>query len=371
MRVLILGGYGNTGFYIAKLLLKETDVYVVIAGRNEIKAKTAANKLNLEFETERAKFEIVDASNKESCLKFFATVDFVIVASSTIEYVQNVAEAALECNIDYLDTQLSSKEKLEFLNSIKTQIKSQNRVFITDGGYHPGLPAAMIRYSALKFDKLIKANAFAYMQINWKELKFSDATREEFILELRDFNPLVFKNKKWQKLKMSDAPKFDFESDFGKRVCFPMMMEELKLLPEQIENLEETGFYIAGFDWFTNLITMPLGMVLLKVAPNLSKRFVGKLFEFGTNNFVKPPFGVQITVIAEGEKDGKKKNIRMTLYNDDGYYLTAVPVVAAIKQYLSGKLNKPGLHIQANFVEPVEYFEDIAKLNGSINIEEI
>jgi saccharopine dehydrogenase (NAD+, L-lysine-forming) len=40
-KVLILGGYGNTGFLIAKLRLQESDVQLVIAGRNLSRAQQA------------------------------------------------------------------------------------------------------------------------------------------------------------------------------------------------------------------------------------------------------------------------------------------------------------------------------------------
>lgn len=362
MKILIIGGYGNTGYNLAQLLLQETDVEIILAGRNLKKAEEKSIELNEKYEGSRASAIEVDASNYESCLAVFKLVDFVVAASSTIEYVKNVADAALECGIDYLDTQLSSIQKLNYLFSIEEKIKAEGRIFITDGGYHPGLPAAMIRLAALNFDKLTKANIYAYMQINWKELEFSSATREEFILELSEFNPLIFKDKKWQKMPMSKAPRYNFGSKFGENMCVPMLMKEIELLPSQISTLKETGFYISGFDWFTNYITMPIGMIILKIVPKLAKKFVGKLFEFGTNTFTKPPFGVKLVLEAEGIKNNELKKETISIEHNDGYYLTAVPVAVCIKQYLDGIIKEKGLYTQGNVVEPQAFIKEILRL---------
>lgn len=41
----------------------------------------------------------------------------------------------------------------------------------------------------------------------------------------------------------------------------------------------------------------------------------------------------------------------------DNYAITALPVVACIKQYLNGDIRRPGLWTQAEIVEPVSFKE--------------
>ncbi|MEW6698667.1 MAG: hypothetical protein ACOY9Y_08880 [Bacillota bacterium] len=51
---LMLGGYGTTGRLLARLLLQETDVRLVLAGRGAEKAEGAALEFNRLFEGNRA-----------------------------------------------------------------------------------------------------------------------------------------------------------------------------------------------------------------------------------------------------------------------------------------------------------------------------
>ena len=369
LRILILGGYGNTGFLIARLLLQECDVHLVIAGRNLSRAQRAADELNREFHTDRVSSKQVDATSTNSLEAAFEGVNIVVVASSKIDYARNVSDLALEAGADYLDVQLSSPAKLAVLNSLREKIERKGRCFITDGGYHPGVPAAMVRYAATKFDTLEVANISAAFQLNWKELQFSESTTSEFIDELKNFNPLVLKNKKWIKMSMKELPKFDFGELFGERYCPPMFLEELRSLPNAIPSLSETGFYIAGFNWMTDYIIMPIAFAAFKMFPEKAKRPTGKLLSWGLKNFSKPPFGAIIQLEAKGLKDKQNSFMHMRLTHDDAYVLTAVPVVACLLQYLNGSIRRPGLWFQANLVEPTQFFRDIERLGVGITFK--
>ena len=57
----------------------------------------------------------------------------------------------------------------------------------------------------------------------------------------------------------------------------------------------------------------------------------------------------------------------MKISHEDGYALTAIPVTACIKQYLEGN-KKPGLHFQANFVDPPKFFDDMKEMG--VEVEE-
>jgi saccharopine dehydrogenase (NAD+, L-lysine-forming) len=369
-RFLILGGYGNTGVLIARLLIKHTDSQVVLAGRSKERGSETAFRLNQRYSTLRVTSVVCDASDRTSLLAVFKNCDFVIAASSTSQYVDLIAEAAIETSIDYLDVQVSAA-KVRYLKSIQHRILEAGRTFITDAGFHPGLPALMARYAAGCYDEFKKANIGSLIYINWGQYSFSDSTSAEFVEELRNYSALVYKNKKWQKVKMSDKAmmkEFDFGEPFGKKKTFSMFLDEMTELTENFSSLDETGFYIQGFNWFTNYLVLPFAAVVLKLFPSSSVK-IGKIFSWSLQKFSKPPYRCILKLEAEGIRDGKTKNIQLVISHEDGYFLTAVPIAAALLQYIEG-LVKPGLHFMAHYPEPVKLLSDMKYMGLDVKISE-
>lgn len=361
---LILGGYGNTGRLISRLLLQETDVRLVIAGRNIERAKTTAAGFNRDFPGERAAPAYADASDIASLRSVFQGVDLVVVASSTVKYTRQVAKTALEENLDYLDVLFSTK-KVAVLKSMSTEIEIACRCFITDGGFHPGLPAALVRYAALGFDRLEKARVGSVIKQDWKSLAVDSTTVDELLEELNDFQMVFYKGGQWKKASLvstADYLKMDFGRQFGKQWCAPMFLEEMRLLPNLYPSLQETGFFVGGFNWFVDWFLMPLALVALKISPRRALRPMGKLLLWGLNTFSKPPYATMLKVEASGLKDGVARSRQVTLYHPDGYVFTAVPVVACLLQYLDGSFRKPGLWMQAQIVDPTRLMRDMERL---------
>lgn len=190
---LILGGYGNVGRVLTRLLLQETNVRLVLAGRNLEKAKTTADQLNNLFEGNRVTGMYADASDLENLRQIFKGVDFVVVASSTAKYTKEIATTALETGCDYMDIHFVSKV-FTTLNSLVEDIKNAERCFITGGGFHPGLPAAIIRYAGQYFDSMEKAIVGGVMNVEFRNYEISESTRIEFVEEVADFQLFFYKS---------------------------------------------------------------------------------------------------------------------------------------------------------------------------------
>lgn len=367
---LILGGYGNAGSRIADLLLTETDCSLIISGRDLNRARQLADFLNRKFEGTRVSCLQLDAANKTQLTAAFRNIDLVIVASSTAEYTEIVANAAIINKVDYLDIQFS-QNKIRILKSLEEKIRETGLQFITDGGYHPGIPAVLVRYAATQMDTIRDALVGAIMHINWKSYQFSEETIREFTNELKGGSPMIYTGGIWKKAKwggMFDTIRMDFGGNYGQHELFPMLLEEMISLSFQINTLKKTGFFIGGMDWFSNWISFPLASTWFQVFPGSQARWIEKLIFWGMRKFSAPPYYTRIKLVSTGFKKEEPFQYSMVLNHPDAYMFTAIPVVACLLQYLRGILKKPGLYTQGEIVEPSLFLEDIKRMG--IEVEE-
>ncbi len=369
-RFLILGGYGNTGFRIAKALCAEADVSITLAGRNLEKAQQAARRLNALQGGDRARAAWADAADDQSLRRVFEGMDLVVVASSTADYAEQVARAALEAGADYFDVQYSTA-KLRVLCALAGEIERAGRCFITDGGFHPGLPAALVRFAASYFDQLESAHVGSVIKVDWASLDLSPATLQEFVGEFAGFQSLYYQDGRWQKtgpLAMMIPRFMDFGEEFGRQYCLPMFLEEMRPLPGMIPSLRETGFYVGGFNWFVDWFLSPVILLGLKLFPRRGPPPLGRLMYWGLKTFSRPPYGALLKLEAKGRRQGALHAAEMLLSHPDGYELTALPAAACLLQCLDGGIRKPGLWFQALIVEPGRFFRDMAKMGVKIQV---
>ncbi|MBI5840277.1 MAG: saccharopine dehydrogenase NADP-binding domain-containing protein [Chloroflexi bacterium] len=352
--ILIIGGYGYTGKLLAKHLLAQTDYDVIIAGRNAERAQTFADELN----SPRAKATRADAADPASLRPALQNADLCLVAAPVTSLnPETVIRTCIEAEVDYLDIQYSFT-KLNILNSHAGEIKQKNLCFVTEAGYHPGLPSALIRYAASKMDCIESAKTAGYLNMGGG-LPYTEAV-DELMEGFKDYQAQVFKNGAWTKSSSWDMQKFDFGPELGTRTCYSMFFEELRGLPEMYPTLKETGFYISGSNWFTDAIITPIAFIGLKVAPRRSIRPLGRLLWWGMMNLSRPPYRVALKVQAKGQLNGRQVEIQARCEHEDGYELTAIPVVAFLMQY--NKVRRPGLHLMGHLAEPVQLFKDMERM---------
>ncbi|WKZ70304.1 MAG: saccharopine dehydrogenase NADP-binding domain-containing protein [Melioribacteraceae bacterium] len=369
MKILLIGGYGNVGKFLSELILSNTNSSIIIVGRDKAKAEKFKDELVVRHDEKRIETGFVDASNTGSLINEFMKSDFVINAASTIQFTNNIVEALLQTKNNYLDVLMSSPQKLNLLKATSEQFVKNDQCIISDGGFHPGLPAALIRYAADYFDEIHSANVGSLLNMDWKFEFSSPDTIKEFIYEFKEYGSTAYVKKEWRKLSYKDYKYFDFDKPFGKKPCISMMMEELKELPDEYPSLSETGFYISGFNWFTDYFVTPLMMFAVKRFSLNKLNSITKLFKWSLRKFSKPPYKVILQLIAEGIKEDKNQQMKIEVSHEDGYFLTAVPAFACLHQYLEKSNRIPGLHFQANYVEPKKFLNDIKRLGCEVKIE--
>jgi len=357
-RILILGGTGHTGRLIAQHLLEHSAAAVTIATRHMDQAQAFAEELNQQYSGLRAATVYADAADVESLRAAFRNQALVVVAAPTTVYAENVVHSALEMGVDYLDVQVCAK-KFALLQSRAREIARVGRCFITEAGFHPGLPSAMVRYAAAHLDKIESAITAGYLNMG-KNLPYSESV-DEVVEMFKEYQTQVYKNGQWTKAGLLALRKIDFGSDIGWKRCYAMFLEELRPLPEIYPSLKEVGLYISELYWVTDWVITPIAVIWLMLMPR-SVRSIGKFLWWGMRTFHKPPYRVELQVKASGFKDEHKAKIQASIAHPDGYELTAIPVAATLLQYLDGSARKPGMWMMGHYVEPIRLMKDMEKM---------
>lgn len=370
--ILVLGGYGSTGRPLCAFLLRESDVKVVVAGRTLAKAESLATELKERFGGERATAVAVDAASQASLVAAFTGVDMVVVASSTVQYTENLAQACLVTGIDYLDVNFS-EHKTAVLRSLAPAIEKAGLCFVTDGGFHPGIPAALVRYAVPRFDQLEKANVASVIKIDWRRYDIGLATAEEMAGEFMGMDSSYFRNGRWHKALVAGSGgmlTLDYGEPFGKQYAVPMCLDEMRRLPDFVPGLQETGFFVGGFNLFTDWFVMPIVAVGVKISARW-KRPLGRFLLWSLRKFSRPPFGTVLKMEAQGMKHGNSYAFDVQMAHEDGYVFTAIPAVACLLQLLDGSIRQPGLHWQGLLVEPERFLADIGRMGIDIKESEV
>jgi saccharopine dehydrogenase (NAD+, L-lysine-forming) len=243
------------------------------------------------------------------------------------------------------------------LEALEQRITDAGKCFITQAGFHPGLPAVYVRKGAQYFDTYDVANVAFAMNVKIE----SAESVTEIVDAMADYKPKFFKDGKWKVGTYKDTIEIDLGRLFGVRKCMPLDMKEIEPLPEMF-GLQETGVFTTGFNWFVDWFVFPFMMLSQQIKKGWMRDFWANALVWGINNFSKDEEGVVFVLEAEGEKDGIEKKLRIFSEHDSAYDFTVIPVIACLKQYLDGSARKSGLWMMGHLVGPDRLFEDMEKM---------
>ncbi|MDV7395881.1 hypothetical protein RZS08_31105, partial [Arthrospira platensis SPKY1] len=135
-----------------------------------------------------------------------------------------MCEALLRWKKNALDIQLAAPEKTRLLDTFAHRFREAGITYITDGGFHPGVPAALLRYAETRFDSMEKGNVYSAMKIDWAGLDFAKETVQELLDEFRSNRLAIYQDGLWKDQSVMKVFEYDFGKPFGKQYCAPMFL---------------------------------------------------------------------------------------------------------------------------------------------------
>ncbi|GMV05626.1 MAG: hypothetical protein AMXMBFR53_19030 [Gemmatimonadota bacterium] len=350
MRIAILGGTGNAGRAVARLLLEHTDHDVRIFGRDAGRAAHVASSLRTGTGRDRVSSSAVAAPAELAGA--LAGHDILMVAAPVSADVAPWARVALEAGCDWLDLLLSVPAKHAALRALAAERPFAGRCLVTDGGVHPGLPGALVRLAAGRM-QLRRARVAMRFGVDWGALDFAADTVAEFAQELGHYEARLYRDGRWVR-GWRYASVFDFGPGVGRVGCAPMFMAELEEVQRALPNLRDVEFQVAGFGPLVDWVGMPAALLLQRLGADraASRLLGGALRRFGRGS------GPSVVLLEAEGPEGERLDLRLTC--GDAYVLTAAPVVAAVRQWEEAR--RPGLHGQALFLDPERLLEDLPGL---------
>lgn len=279
-------------------------------------------------------------------------VNILIQAGLAFKNVGALAEAALDAGADWLDVQFDPRSAA-VLETLQSKIETANRCFVTQGGFHPGIPAALVRWAATQVDELETADVIGVLRPKGG-MQYTEAV-EELTDLFRDYQAHLWRDGAWQRVtgvKASDYKTFNTAFGMGRNRGAPLDLDEMKPLPQMFPTIREMGMYVAGFGTFGENAAAMIMLGGLKLLPWVKGATWGRFYCWATRTFAKQPYGVAVQLDAQGIRAGKAVDLRLALFHDDGYELTAIPVVAMLEQMLDGSAHQAGLFRMGLLVHP-------------------
>lgn len=358
-RVLIIGGYGNFGSYIARALSTDPNISLIISGRSKAKAEEFAASLNAINPVNGCALDI--ERNIEPILREIRP-DIVIHTTGPFQSQDHrVARAAIAVGAHYLDL-ADARKFVATIGELDADAQRADVAVISGASSVPCLTAAFIERYRSRFAKLESAAyGIAAAQATNRGLGTAAAilsyVGKPFTIRSNGKPKRVFG---WQGLHAVRYP------ELGTRLFGYCDIPDLELFPERYPNLRRLEF-AAGHEvkllhvgtWF---LSWAVRLRLVRSLSPYAERLLKLSFLFDPLGSDKSGFHMFLS--GEGH-DGDRQTIRifMIARRVHGPNIPCVPAILIAQRLAAGELIEPGARPCLDLVSLDEIMGAIAPLD--------
>ena len=361
-RVLVIGGYGNFGSYLAKSLAPDDMIRLLIGGRSRDKATTFAGALAAAHPAEGHEIDI-DGDVEEALRR--VRPDIVIHTVGPFQRQDHrVARACIAQGCHYLDL-ADARDFVATIGTLDADARSQNVLVVGGASSVPCLTAAVIDHYLPGFSRLdaVDYGISAAQQTN-RGLATTSAV-------------LSYVGKPFDTLRNGRAHRIigwrDMHAvrypEIGLRLFGNCDIPDLALFPARYPTLRSIRF-AAGHElkllhagtWMLGwLVRMRLIRSLDAHAPSLLR--LAFLFDrLGSSRS-----GFHMVLTGEG-RDGRPKTARFFLIARSGHgpYIPCVPAILLARRLARGEIARRGATPCLDLISLDEYLEALGGLDISV-----
>ena len=343
----IIGAYGMTGVVVARVLAKTTDLNLVLGGRNENQALALAAELG-----ERASAKQVNIYDSNSLLDFCDGCGVVVnCAAPSSRVLDTVLKGALGAGSHYVDPAADHATLIPH----RSEFEKAGLIGLLYTGWVPGITglAAHQVYSLARksFDTVHSTNVYCEDRSAWSEAAFVDIAKEM----LKGARTGVFQNGIWKDQNLLLATRtYEFPAPIGKRRVHATHTSELEMLARE-SGLPEIGMH-AGLINFQVMVGAIVTKLLSRDLDKAARRLRQIWIKAGKS------LGEDGIVVAEalGKQSGRDARVRVSFYTKQSYFATGVPVALSVRAILENWVQKSGLNILCDAVDPARFLRELA-----------
>ncbi|KTD79387.1 saccharopine dehydrogenase family protein [Legionella waltersii] len=360
--VLIIGGYGNFGKYIAKVLCQDPRIELAILGRDRQKAEDLVKTLNSANPITIHTRDIFQ--NPEDTLKQINP--YVVIHTSGPFQSQDyaVAKACLSQACHYIDL-ADSRHFVSNITELHHEAQQKGVLICSGASSVPGLSSAIIEHFLPQFSQLDSVDyAIATAQLTNQGLATTAGVLtyagKPFKTMLNGIESTIYG---WQNIRLVEFwrlhHRFLGNCDIPDLELFPKYYQSLKTIRFQA-GLELKGLQIILFllSWLVRLKLLPaldnFANPMLKISHLLDR--------FGSNNT-----GFYMTLKGQ-DKQKKALNIRFDIHaqDGDGLYIPCTPAIILTELLINQQLEFRGAMPCVGLISLDNYLNRLKELNLNI-----
>lgn len=340
----ILGAYGSTGRIIAKELIKEKNVTLLIGGRDQTKVNELLLELGKAAESLR-----VDIDNQEELDNFCRQSDIIInCAGPSIIYSEKVALSALKNNCNYIDPGGYAK-LYDVLADYQEEIKNKGLYFVHSCGWIPGISEVFACYAHAiarqKMDFLEKFEHFYGDRNEWSESGLIDiiwhmhqsGRKPKTDIEKQNGNQVKIMEGKPAQSKAPFVQEIMLPAPFGKQKSYNSFPSVLKPLRSQYQQ-------VSSYVMMVSLRTILTMMIIRLFYRNNEKRAVQALKKAFFKDCRKNLRGGGVADRIYGYYSGQKQSLIGGFFESRSYWLTGIASVITAKMMMNLQVKSTGAH---------------------------